>query len=393
SLLAALIQNKPFPVPEYTPPNLSADMPSSGGAAAGGSGLNGPVISQMQQAQQAVALMSGEVGAFYARLHIDLTTNALVAIANHLRHVPGRKNLIWLSAGFPMEIADPRSPVNTSFSGKAQKAARALSDADVAIYPVDARGLIAPDLALDGISGSRKPGDALQAGGIETIPAMRFLASLTGGVAYSNSNDIASEVRNAIDDSVVSYALGFYPQDTKWDGAFHDLNVRIAKPGTGLSVRFRRGYYATPDAPLDRNLRASQIVDAISSPLDASGVGITASMEEPKISSSKIRIIHLNIDANAIHLEEKKGRWDGAFDIIFVQRTAAGKVLDPSDQTMKMHLLPATYQQVLSNGYRFTRQINLAPDAAEIHMIVRDTTSSEIGSLTIPLASESAGLR
>ncbi len=89
SLLAALIQNKPFPVPEYTPPNLSTDMPFSGGAGAGGSGSNGPLTSQMQQAQQAIALMSAEVGAFYARLHVDLTTNALIAIANHLRNIPG----------------------------------------------------------------------------------------------------------------------------------------------------------------------------------------------------------------------------------------------------------------------------------------------------------------
>jgi hypothetical protein len=115
-------------------------------------------------------------------------------------------------------------------------------------------------------------------------------------------------------------------------------------------------------------------------------------MEEPKVPNSKTRMIHLNIDATAIHLQETKGRWEGAFDIIFAQRTAAGKVLNPSDQTMRLHLLPATYQQVMSAGYSFTKQIDLAPDAAEIRLIVRDTTSNELGSLTIPLTIQTASV-
>jgi hypothetical protein len=214
---------------------------------------------------------------------------------------------------------------------------------------------------------------------------MKFLAAQTGGIAFYNSNDVAVGIRQAIDDSMVSYSLGFYPDNQKWDGSFHDIKVRIKSAAKGLDVRSRRGYFAFPDKPRDSKARDSQIADAISSPLDASGVGITATIEEPAKPSSKIRFIHLNLDASAIHLKQTNGRWDGAFDIIFVQRTAAGKVLDPSDQTMKMQLLPATYQKVMAHGYSFTRQINLAPDAAEIRLIVRDTTTSEIGSLTIPL--------
>jgi hypothetical protein len=303
-----------------------------------------------------------------------MTTDAIIAIANHLRNVPGRKNLIWLSAGFPLFTGDLTSPFSQNFVGKAQKAARALTDADVAIYPVDARGL-----TIDA--------EPPQGGVIET---MRFLAAQTGGVAFYNSNDVALEIRSAIDDSIVSYSFGFYPDNQNWDGSFHDIKVRMKSGEKGLSVRFRRGYFAVPDKRMDTKERASLIADAISSPLDASGVGITASMEEPKVPNSKTRMIHLNIDATAIHLQETKGRWEGAFDIVFTQRTAAGKVLNPSDQTMKLHLLPATYQQVMSAGYSFTKKIDLAPDAAEIRLIVRDTTSNELGSLTIPLTGPSS---
>jgi hypothetical protein len=48
---------------------------------------------------------------------------------------------------------------------------------------------------------------------------------------------------------------------------------------------------------------------------------------------------------------------------------------------------------VLEKGYAFTKQIHLAPDAAEIRLIVRDTAKNELGSLTIPLTGRDASLQ
>ena len=52
---------------------------------------------------------------------------ALSAIAAHVADIPGRKNLLWLTANLP-------------FSG--QEIARILSRANIAAYPLDARGLL-----------------------------------------------------------------------------------------------------------------------------------------------------------------------------------------------------------------------------------------------------------
>ncbi len=55
------------------------------------------------------------------------TMNALLAIAAHVAGIPGRKNLVWLTSNlsFPPEVV-----------------ARAVSRSNIAIYPVDARGLL-----------------------------------------------------------------------------------------------------------------------------------------------------------------------------------------------------------------------------------------------------------
>jgi VWFA-related protein len=69
------------------------------------------------------------------------TIDALQSIANQLAGVRGRKNLVWVSANFPVSFRPGGA------AGTFDRAARALDDADVAIYPVDARGLSAAPIA------------------------------------------------------------------------------------------------------------------------------------------------------------------------------------------------------------------------------------------------------
>src|SRR5262249_16264316 len=74
------------------------------------------------------------------------TLESLKVIAQHVSHIPGRKNLVWISGGFPfsinqdeMNIDNPRDSRN--FGEETQKMARFLNDANMAIYAIDARGL------------------------------------------------------------------------------------------------------------------------------------------------------------------------------------------------------------------------------------------------------------
>ena len=74
------------------------------------------------------------------------TLESLQLIAQHVSHIPGRKNLVWISGGFPfsmnqdtMNIDNPRD--SRDFNEETQKMARFMNDANMAIYAIDARGL------------------------------------------------------------------------------------------------------------------------------------------------------------------------------------------------------------------------------------------------------------
>ena len=86
-----------------------------------------------------------------AEYRADETVAALKAIAKHLSGIPGRKNLVWVSASLQSQTGG-RAGIR-SFQEEIVTAIRTLADAIIAVYPVDARGLVGPNMQI-GLRGS-----------------------------------------------------------------------------------------------------------------------------------------------------------------------------------------------------------------------------------------------
>ena len=148
------------------------------------------------------------------------------------------------------------------------------------------------------------------------ITAMRTIAESTGGLVFQNGNDLGKAIRTAVDDSEVTYTLGFYPDASSFDSTFHDLKVQLARKGLkDLEVRYRKGYMALPEAPL-----ATQ-ASALASPFEATGIGLNAGREP----GTKNLVV--SIEPKDISFEQKGAKWTAALDLVFEQRAADGKEL------------------------------------------------------------------
>ena len=143
----------------------------------------------------------------------ELTHDAFNAIADMLRVVQGEKNLVWVGSVIPgsHNLLDLETPVHK------------LAAAKVAVYPVDPRGLTLKPVNDD---------------------AATEIAGQTGGRAFSQSNDVAKEVRTAIDDSREGYILTYAPTNYHEDGTLHQVTLKTKR--TAVDLRYRPWYIADP---------------------------------------------------------------------------------------------------------------------------------------------------
>ena len=70
--------------------------------------------------------------------------------------------------------------------------------------------------------------------------SLRQLAADTDGLAVVNTNQIDNALKRIVADLSSYYLLGYYSTNTKLDGRFRTITVRVRRPG--VQVRARRGY-------------------------------------------------------------------------------------------------------------------------------------------------------
>ena len=120
--------------------------------------------------------------------------------------------------------------------------------ANVSFYPVDTRGLVTFDEPI----GPRKPPPPSVDAAMLTArhESLRTLAANTDGVAVVNNSNIDRALEGMVQDTGAYYLLGYYSSNTRLDGRFRKLTVRVKRED--VDVRSRPGYLAPTEAALRR---------------------------------------------------------------------------------------------------------------------------------------------
>ncbi len=217
------------------------------------------------------------------------------------------------------------------------------------------------------------------------IDTMKILAEQTGGVAYYNNNDIGGEVRQAMEDSRVSYMLAFYPATDDGKGKFHNIKVKVNRPGVDL--RYRTGYTPKPLNFTGAVDNSAILREAIASPLDATGLGMTVHASSVHGATTPTVALRINLEENDVSFKFNDDRTEGFIQVMLVQYDAEGNQIWGETSKVKMRLVKDTYAKVRKEGLQFGRNLPLKPGAVELKVIACDDKSSSIGSVSIPLAS------
>jgi VWFA-related protein len=195
---------------------------------------------------------------------VHATLGILNSIGNYLDGMPGRKNLIWFSGGFPLTffVAKDDGP---NYTSEVKTTLNLMAHNQIAIYPVDVRGVVVPDWkSNNGLSDESdigegpkpEPAQGSQAAAAKTAGAgggaslitgsyqtMDEIAKVTGGRAFYSSNDVSAELAAATENGESYYTLTYSPSNRNYDGNLRNIRVRLAKKGYHLE--YRRTYYGT----------------------------------------------------------------------------------------------------------------------------------------------------
>lgn len=116
---------------------------------------------------------------------------------------------------------------------------------NVSIYPVDPRGLAAGAFDITSNISIRTSQQYLT----QSQDTLRDLAGNTDGRAIVNRNDLAAGMRQIVRDSS-AYYLVVYTTQAATDGKFHEIRVRVKRPG--VQVRHRKGFWAFTNEDVKR---------------------------------------------------------------------------------------------------------------------------------------------
>jgi len=336
---------------------------------------------------------------FYTVNRALRTLDALQAIANRLSHIKGRKILIWVSGSFPFYTSlgggDSTNVIRgqqRSLAPDMERAERALNNANLAIYPVDARGLLGPsgvnlNLSAEGSVTARAPGNPTIAEVGQLPPTqdtMEELADRTGGRSFYGNNDLLAAIRRASEDARVTYLLGYYPSHANWDGTFRRIKVKVERQT--VRVLCRRGYFAIPERPLDEKARAAMLSEAAANPLDSTAVGLTVHLDDSDRTERSLIPLTVEVDPRDITLTEKDGRWEGSVDFYFVQASPEGRALKVVSQKMRMRLSRERYDEIMKVGLSISGKLSLVRGADHLRVLARDGSSGGLGSVSLALA-------
>ncbi len=354
-----------------------------------------------------------------ANLQSQLTINALAQVAAFLSGIKGRKNLIWFTPGTPWLFEYP------AFSGVAclndytqqlHKAYALLTAAEIAVYPIDPRGLFGnPDQSAVFAGNLSPQAVAMQQAAFggntaEEHNSLRDIAEATGGVPFFDRNDLDAAMREAVQTGEDYYSLSYVPPLSKYDGKYHAIEVKVDRPN--LHLQYRAGYTSVDPAkpPEFGGNSATKSESAPATKLPAAmghgeaastqllfDVRVTPSTSPPRPGDPEVigtlspALTHRPVvrydffysmapDQIAL-VETPDGTRKGSVDFAFVAYDGAGQMLNFVGKTAELTLRPDQVSGFMKRPFQVTLQFDLPPGEVFVRLGVMDAASGKTGTL------------
>ena len=354
---------------------------------AGGTDANGMEI-VTQDVSDAFAPDETEFNIF----NTDQKLAAIESLATMLRQVPGRKNVIHFSSGISRTGQENQAQLRATID--------AANQADVSLYTMDARGLLALPPGGDA-STSSPAGTAIYSGSahasqVSSLQGSReTLASLstdTGGKFFYDLNDFAPAFQEVQNENSSYYMIGYSPTNKRSDGRFRHIRVEVSRPG--LKVQARPGYFAPKNfrqlTREDKEVQLQQVMDLDVPFVDLPFAIDTAYFRRPD--KKYTVVLAAKIPGSQVSFLKKSGKHETEFDFAWRVTDAQNHIAGGLHDTLPVNMTGETFDEIVSGNLLYEGEITLAPGKYNLKVVARENQGGKIGtfetSLVLPEISD-----
>ena len=378
---------------------------------------------------------------------VQYTLQALNQLGRYLSSLPGRKNLIWFSGSFPLNYLPDNNNAQefmavADFQDDVRKTTDLLARSQVAVYPVDGRGLFLngafaasqneqemAKISAYGHAPAAGKGPGLfhtssqssrdQAGSFSDSmhqfarmtsaehATMTEIADNTGGKAFFDTNGLKDAVEKAVSDGSNYYTLAYTPPDPKLDGSYRRIEVKVDRPDLRLS--YRKTYFADnpgeawngkkvlPQSAMQAAMRfgapgPSQILFSVQAVPDDVPVNKLSQGAKPdsKLMKPPYRTYNLTylVDMRDVRFSATSdGVRHGNFEFEVLVYGADGEIVNQTGSRMSLDFPAGRYTQILQRGLRVGQTVEVPVKGDYFLRIgISDMSADHIGAIEIPVA-------
>jgi VWFA-related protein len=308
----------------------------------------------------------------------DLKLSALEDAAHKLAAFPEKKALVYFSSGVGKTGVDNQSQLRATVNSAVR--------ANVAFYPIDARGLVAMAPAGDATQASPK-GTGVFTGSTyatnrtsfhDTQDTIYTLAADTGGKALLDSNDLTLGIKAVQTDFNSYYVLGYYSANPAADGKYRHVAVKIASLSDSAKIDYRKGYYAAKVwGKMNASDKERQLEDALT--LDDPFTELPLAMEVDYFQTGRDKYfvpITVRIAGSALGLSPKSTT---DLDFIGQIRDPHGKMLGGIRDEIKLKLTEENAAQLAQRHVEYDTGITLPPGDYSLRFLARENENGKMG--------------
>jgi VWFA-related protein len=310
----------------------------------------------------------------------DVRLRAIKTLADALAPLQQKKAILYFSSGIQRNGTDNQVELRSAVNAAVR--------ANVAIYPIDSRGLQAVVPGGSARQGSRGGLGALTGNAVaqqfnqlqaqqETLTT---LAADTGGTAFTDTNDFGEAFTKVQRDISSYYILGFASTNPLKDGRFRRITVRL-RAKIDAKVDAREGYYADRDfSHTAKGDREVQLQEQLMTQIPATDVPLFVTAGWFRLAPDRYYVpVSLAVPGSAVPASNEKITLDVAGFIRDERGVPVGRIRDT------MTVPPATAGTLAARQVLYQTGVTLPPGRFSVKVVVRENTTGQMGTFETPV--------